>query len=784
MFKNYIKIALRNLFKNKVYSFINIFGLAIGITCASLIFLWVEVEVNYDDYFTNKELLYKVKTFLPNENSTNTYDATPALLASGIQTDIPGIQNTARTSASRQELFSIGDKSFYLKGNNVDPAFLEMFQLNFLEGSSSTAFMEPYSILLTQKSAIKIFGSAKDLINKTVKFNNDQEYVVKGIVEDLPENTSLDFEWLSPFQIYENENEWTKYWASLGVITYVQLKHADDLPGINKKIYNYISTKQDDAIAKIALYPMTRWRLYDSFENGKEIPGRSKYVNLFSLIAWIILIIACINFMNLSTARSQKRAGEVGVRKALGAGKSGLIYQFMGESLITALLSSVLAVVLLFSLLPFFNTIVEKELTVQILNPTHLGMLLGIALLCGLISGIFPAFYLSSFKPVKVLKGLKVKEGSTVWIRKGLVVAQFSVSVVLIISTVLIYQQIQHVKDRNLGFDKQQLVYLDANENIQNNIIPIRNGLMESGFVEHVSLSTNTPLVKGNNTSNFNWPGKDPQKQVLITFEGVSPDYIETMGIKIKEGRDFYPNTLSDSTNILINQSFANLTGQKNIIGSIVQFQEQPLTVIGVVDDFIYNDMYEKSTPIMFYTTKYGNYLNVRFKQGADLALALPALKSIMDQNNPGYPFEYKFVDEQFEKSFKTEMLIGDLAGIFALIAILISCLGLFGLAAYTAEQRKKEIGVRKVLGSSVANIVRLLSVDFVKLVLVAVIIAIPTGYFLMDNWLQDYAYRIDINFWIFFIAAALAVSIALITVSFQAIKAAIANPVNSLRTE
>ncbi|CAM3459676.1 ABC transporter permease [Aequorivita lipolytica] len=784
MIRNYFKIALRNLSKNKGFSFINIFGLAVGITCASMIFLWVEDEIRFDDYFANKDSLYKVKTFLPNDSGTKTYDATPGLLAASMQTDIPGVVNTARSSVSNQELFSVNEKNFYVKGNFVDPSFLDMFQLNFLEGSASSAFNQLNSVVLTQKLAYKIFGSTKNIIGKTIQVDTDRQYVVQGIIEDLPDNTSFDFEWVAPFKLYENDNEWLKYWASLGVNTFVQIKANTDVSVINKKLYDYISTKQDGAIAKIELYPMTRWRLYDTFENGKEIPGRIKYVKLFSLIAWIILIIACINFMNLSTARSQKRAGEVGVRKVLGAGKSGLIFQFIGESLITALLSALLAVGLLFLLLPFFNLLIEKELSVNIFDPLHLGILLGITLLCGLISGIFPAFYLSSFKPVKVLKGLKIKEGSAVWVRKGLVVAQFSISVILIISTILIYQQIQHVKDRNLGFDKQHLVYIDVNENIQKNVEPIKNSLLQSGFVENVSLSTNTPLFKGSTTSNFNWQGKDPEKQVLITFEGVSPDYIKSMGIKLKEGRDFYPNIETDSSSILINKSFAKLTGLNDVVGSTIQFQDQPLTVIGVVDDFVYNNLYEKSTPLMFYASEYGNYLNIRFKRNADLSKALPALKNIMEENNPSYPFEYKFVDEQFEKSFKTETLIGELAGIFAAIAILISCLGLFGLAAYTAEQRKKEIGVRKVLGASVRNLVGLLSKDFLKLVVISCIISFPLAWWIMKDWLQDYEYRIDIGWWVFAVAGILAVLIALITVSFQAIKAAIANPVKSLRTE
>lgn len=784
MIRNYYKIALRNLWKNRGFSFLNIFGLAIGITCASLIFLWVENEVNYDDYFANKTDLYKVKTLLPNENSINTYDATSGLLADNLVVDIPGIENVARSSVSLQKLFSINEKNLYTKGNYVDSSFLDMFKLKFLKGSASTAFNQIYSVVLTQNLANKIFGSTEDVIGKRIKIDTDQEYVVSGIIENLPDNTSFDFEWLLSFKIYEKENDWLKYWASIGVVTYAELDPNADITTINKTLYNYLSSKQEGSKMKMSLYPMIHWRLYDTFDNGKEIPGRIKYVKLFSLIAWIIIIIACINFMNLSTAHSQKRAGEVGVRKVLGARKSGLILQFMGESIITALIATLLAVSLIYVSLPFFNLLVEKNLSVNIFDPLHLGILLGIAILCGLISGIFPAYYLSSFKPVKVLKGLKIKEGSARWVRKGLVVAQFCVSIILIISTILIYQQIQHVKNRNLGFDKQHLVYMNVNDNVQKHFWPIKNELLQSGFVDKVSMSTSTPLNKDGSAANFNWQGKNPEKQVMITYEGITPDYIKTIGINVKAGRDFYPNVANDSTSILINQAFADIIGNKNIVGSTIQWEDEPLTIVGVVDDFVYNNLYEKSSPLLFYSNTHGNYLNIRFKKNANLSKALPALKAVMAQNNPSHPFEYKFVDDQFEKTFKMETLIGELAGIFATLAILISCLGLFGLAAYTAEQRKKEIGVRKVLGASVQNLVALLSKDFLKLVLLSCVIAFPLGWWVMKGWLQDYEYRISIGWWVFALAGVSAILIALITVSFQAIRAAIANPVKSLRTE
>ena len=784
MFKNYIKIAFRNLWKKKGYSALNIFGLALGICFASLIFIWVEDEVSFDDYFANKETLYKVKDHQTYDDVTYSFDATPGFLAEAMLTDLPGINTTARSSVTLKNLFSISDKNLYAKGNYVDPSFLSLFQLKFIKGSAQTSFDQLHSLVLTEGLAVTLFGSLQDIIGKTIQVDNDQEYKVTGVIEDLPSNVSFDFQWLAPFEVYRAENDWLQYWASNGVITYASLKEHANLTKINKQLYDYVGNKQEGAIAKMELYPMTRWRLYDNFENGIEIPGKIKYVKLFSLIAWIILTIACINFMNLSTARSQKRAGEVGVRKVLGAKKGGLIFQFLAESIILALLSAFFAVILLYIALPIFNALVEKQLSVQLFNPIHIGALLSISLGCGLLSGILPAYYLSSFKPVSVLKGLKIKEGSSVWVRKSLVIVQFSISIVLIIGTILIYQQIQHIKNRNLGFDKEHLIYLDVNEQIYNHFEPLKDQILKSGYVSHVALSSNTPLVKGTNTGNFNWKGKDPNKEVLINFEGVTSDYTNTMGMTLQEGRNFYSNIKIDSSSVLINQAFADIIDNPNIIGSTITFHNKTFNVIGVLNDFVFNNIYSKSGPLVFYPNTNGNYLNMRLSEGVSISKALAELKNIFEKMNTGYPFEFKFADEQFENKFKTESLISKLAGVFAALAILISCLGLFGLAAYTAEQRTKEVGVRKVLGASVQNLVGLLSKDFLKLVFISLLISCPLAWWIMKDWLQNYEYRIEIEWWVFVFAGVVALCVAFLTVSFQAIKAAIANPVKSLRTE
>jgi putative ABC transport system permease protein len=785
MFKNYLKTTFRNLLKNKGYTFLNIFGLAIGIACAALIFLWVEDEVSFNDYFSNRDNLYKVKDHQTYDGNTFTFDATPGPMAQGIKSEIPGIKNSARASWTSQSMFSLDDKNINEMGFYVDSSFLSMFQLTFIKGNPSSAFSQLYSIVITEKMANKFFNST-DVLGKTLKVDNKQDYVISGVIEDLPENVSLKFDWLAPFKLYEEQNQWLKQWGNNGVITYVETDPNANINSINKKLYNYLDSKQKDLVAKFSIYPMSRWRLYDSFENGKEIPGRIKYVNLFSLIAWIILIIACINFMNLSTARSEQRAREVGVRKVLGAGKGKLIGQFIGESLILALISAVIAVAIIYLSLPAFNSLVEKQLSLNLTNPLHIGGILAIAIICGLIAGSYPAFYLSSFNPIMVLKGLKIKtSGSAGFIRKGLVVTQFSISIILIISTILIYQQIHHIKNRDLGYNKQDLIYVQLQGKMRQHFNAIKNDLLSTGVVKNASLSNSRVLNLGSNTGDFGWTGKDPNKQVLITVEGVSPEYISTMGMHLKSGRDFYPDSKSDSNNIIINQTLAKMISNKNAVGDIITRDAQTYTIVGVINDFIYNDMYSQSSPlILFPDTSNTNFLTIRLKETSNLKTALSKVENVIKSANPGFPFEYKFVDEQFDQLFKTETLIGKLASVFAVLAIFISCLGLFGLAAYTAERRTKEIGIRKVLGASANGLAGLLSKDFLKLVAISCMISFPIAWWIMNNWLESYAYRIKINWMIFLVAGLLALFIALITVSFQAIKAAMANPVNSLRSE
>jgi len=785
MFTNYLKITFRNILRNKTYNLLNIVGLAIGITCAALIMLWVEDELNYDHFFPNRNNLYIVKDKQTYEGKTSVFDATPGPLAQAIKAEIPGIKTTARTTWGNEMLFSLADRSIYETGRYADVGFLNMFSVPFIKGNAATAFAQMYSVVISEKMAKKFYGST-DIIGKTLKVDNKQDYVVTGVFKDLPENLSLKFDWLISFKIYEEQNQWLTQWGSNAIITYVEIEPRANVAAINKPLYGIVQKRNPEHNAKMMLYPFNRIRLYNRFDdNGNEKDGLIKNVRLFSLIAWIILIIACINFMNLATARSERRAKEVGIRKVVGATKQKLIVQFISESVLLSFISMLLAIAIVLLVLPAFNNLVNKHLSLQLFQPLHLVGLIAITLVCGFIAGSYPAFYLSSFNPVHVLKSAKIKTGSAAFIRKMLVVIQFSASVILIICTVIIYQQIQYGKEKDLGFKKDNLITTWLRGDMKTHFSAIKNDLIHTGVVENASISNSNVLGMGSNTSDFTWEGKASDKQVLITIEGISAEYIATQGMQLKQGRAFYENLKADSNNVIINETLEKTIKNKNIIGSVISWGDRKCIVVGVVKDFVSNNVYKPADPLIMYAnTSNANLMSIRLKANANLTTALPRVEKVIKTNNPGYPFSYEFVDETFGRMFKAENLIAKLAGIFAALAIIISCLGLFGLASFTAEKRTKEIGIRKILGASVSGITELLSKDFLKPVLLSVVIAFPVAWWLMMTWLKDYADKISIHWWVFALVGLLVLLIALTTVSFQAIKAAIANPVKSLRTE
>jgi predicted permease len=788
MILNYIKIAFRTLSKNKGYSFLNIFGLAIGITCASLIFLWVEDEMGYNTNFDKQDQVFYVPTNQSYEGEWRTFYSTPGPLARAMKDEIPGVEKAAR-SYSDTPLFTVGETIINRFGRYVDEDFLDIFSLKFVEGNRTNAFNNPEAIIISQKMAEDLFGKNVKVVGSILKINNRDNFIISGVIEDLPDNVTFSFEWLAPFERIAQGQEWMTSWGNNFADTFALLAPNANKEMVDKQLRELLPKKNPenntgDVVA--ILHSIKDWHLRSKFEDGKIVGGRVTYVKLFTAIAFIILLIACINFMNLSTARSEKRANEVGVRKAMGSGRSRLITQFISEALILAFISTLISVVLIAVLLPQFNLLINKNLSLGLGEPSHLLALIGITILCGVLAGLYPAFYLSSFKPVEVLKGIKVSQGSAPYIRKGLVIGQFTISIVFIISTILVYQQIQHVKNRELGYDKEQLISMSATGEIVNKFSTIHQSLLNTGAVKNTGLSNAQLMTGGYNGSGLRWTGatQEVSEDILISFRYITPSFFDTTGIQLVEGRGFNDNVASDSTSVIISQSFAKLMGEGSALGKQIT-RGDTYTVVGVVKDFLYGNMYGTSDPVMFYNyPDEGNHFYIKLNDKYATSEALSKIEAVIKQHNPAFPFEYTFVDQRFDAKFRSEQLVSNLSRIFALLAIIISCLGLFGLAAYTAEQRSKEIGVRKVLGASVSGIVRLLSKDFLKLVGLSIIISVPIAWYIMQGWLQDYAYRIEISWWIFIAAGVIALLIAMLTVSFQAIKAAVANPVKSLKTE
>lgn len=786
MIKNYFKVAFRQLIKNKGYSFLNILGLSLGMACALLILLWVNDEYQYNKFHKNYSRLYQVMENQSYEGKTYTFAALPGKFGPAIKQELPEIKYSARADWGSRLLFSLGDKSIYERGLFTDPDFLKMFSFKILKGDPTALLTDPSSMIITDKMAEKFFGK-EDPVGKTLKVNSDKSYTIAGLVEEPPLSSNIRFSWLASFKIYEEKNKWLESWGSNGIQTFVELKKGADPKQLNKKLFNFITNKDTSGIAKPFLLSVDDWRLRNNFEEGKQTGGRIEFVRLFMIIAIIIIVIACINFMNLSTARSEQRAREVGVRKAMGAGRGVLIKQFFSESILMAFSAMLIAALIVWLVLPLFNTLVEKKLSFALSNPVIWAGLPLMAFICGVLAGSYPSLYLSSFNPVTVFKGLRVgKNSAIVYVRKGLVVTQFVISIVLIISTIIIYNQIKHVKNRHLGYNKENVILTSLNGDMSKHIPTLYNELMATGVVENAAASNSRVLNIGSSSGDFNWKGKMPNSELLVTMEWVSPQYIPTMGMKLKAGRNFYDDISNDSSNIIINETFAKIIGKENPVGDIITRDEgRQLTIVGVVKDFVFNDMYRKPDPlILFCDTSNINQLLVKLKANQDATKALAKVETVIKSSEPAYPFEYRFMDAEFDNLFKSEAVVGKLSRIFAFLAILISCLGLFGLAAYTAERRTKEIGIRKVLGATISNLIALLSKDFLRLVAIASVIAFPLAWWMMHKFLQGFAYRITIQWWVFVVAGLLAAVIALFTVSFQAVKAAVANPVKSLRTE
>jgi putative ABC transport system permease protein len=793
MLRNHLTTTIRSWRKSPAHSILNITGLALGIACAALILLWVEDELNWDHQVPDRNRVYMTRMNMPYQGMITSFTQVPGLLGPAAEKGIPGIQHSFRYSDGERKLFTVGDKTLYEDGTYADSGYFDITKIPFIKGTPRGCLRQPHSIVITASTAKKFFAD-EDPMGKTMRMNNTINYTVTGVVPDFPNNNSLGFHWLTSFDDYLVDQPWLSIWSNWGRPVVFELEPGADPNIVASRLAAMVRPKDKEyAHIDMLLWPMKDWHLYDNYTNGKPDGGQIKFVKLFSLIASIILLIACINFMNLATARAGQRAREVGVRKTLGALKQSLISRFIAESLLLSFLSVALAVLLVYLALPAFNNLVNKELTFNPLQPIHLAGLIGIGIVCGLLSGSYPAFYLSAFNPVTVLKGMKVNpKGSAGFIRKALVTIQFVSSVILIVCTIIIYQQIRHIKDRDLGLDKQNLAYLDVQGKMGEHYEAIWDHLMTTGVLQSVALSFSPPLNvwSGTDNTHLQWEGDDVSTKQFINQEEISPGYIATMGMKLKEGRDFYPDANVDTLSVLINESLARVMGKAGKVGNRITSTDgnPPMTIVGIIRNFVFGNMYGTPTPAIFFcnpsNNRYANSLDMRLKPGVNIPAAIDKITAVIKADNPGYPVEVKFADTEFQQRFDSETRIGELAGLFAALAILISCLGLFGLAAYTAELRTKELGIRKVLGASVSGLAGLLSREFIQLVGLSCLIAFPLSWWAMSNWLASYPYRTPIYWWVFAAAGLGALLIALLTVIAQALKAALANPVKTLRSE
>lgn len=789
MFKNYFIITIRNLFRNGFYSFINIAGLAIGITCSILILLWVTDELSFDKFHPKADRLYQVWANATFNGKINSWTSVPLPTYEAMKTADSHIKRAVITDWGGGHLIAVDDDKRLIKqGFFVSEEFLEMFEFPLVSGDPQQVLDNPSAIVITESTAKALFGD-QDPMNKVIRIDNENDLTVSGVLKDIPKHSSFQFDFLMTWKFREQISEWvrnnTTNWGNYSFQVFVELNEPTDVPAVAASIKGILAEHgETENKSEFFIYPMLRWRLHGSFDNGVETGGMNDYVQMFTIIAILIIVIACINFMNLATARSERRAREVGIRKSVGSRRIELILQFLGESTFIAFIAFVIAILLAQLLLPYYNQLVEKELSIQFTSKAFWIYSLALIFVTGIVSGSYPAFYLSSFQPAKVLKGkVTVGRGASAP-RKILVTAQFGFSILLIIGTIVIYQQIQLVKGRALGYDQENLITVNYTNEVSKNFSVIKQELLQSGVIEAVTKS-NSAITDINSNNFLGWPGKPEDLRVIFTTIATEYDYTKTMGIKLLAGRDFSEDFKSDTAAILINKAALDLMNLEDPIGTALDLWGGKRKLIGVVDDVLMGSPFTPVKPMfVILDPNWIDVVSVRLRKTKDLQASIQIVKGIFEKYAPAYPFEYKFSDVEFQKKYTTINLTSTLASLFATLTIIITGLGLFGLASYTAEQRTKEIGIRKVLGASVSSLVGLMSRDFSILVILAFSLSAPLAWWLLDQYLERYAIRTVIGWWVFPLTGIIALGFALAIVSTQALRAAHANPANSLRSE
>lgn len=785
MIFSYLKVAFRNLRKNRFFTLINIAGLTIGMTSTLLILLWVNSERSWDKDQKHYEDIYHVYINRDFNGEITTGDDMMFPLPSAAKAAIPEVEAAAVASFPGDVQMTVGDKKLNRRSITTTPEFLDIFNYDFLEGTSA-ALKDTDAILITESTARSLFNRI-NVVGETIKLNNDRSVVVKAVLKDPAPNSTVQFDLV---QSYNQSSEWVKNastdWVNCGNRVFFRLKPGSNMAAVEAKTIALIRDKTGSenptTRGQIVLHPMSKWRLYEEYRDGKNTGGRIQYVRLFTWVAVVILLIACVNFMNLSTARSEKRAKEVGIRKTLGSMRKQLVFQFVTESVLMALFSFVLAVLFMFLLVEPFSQLLHQKINVPYSDPASWGIMAAIILFTGFIAGSYPAFYLSSFQPVKILKGAFVSGKQYLAPRKILVTAQFVISFLLISATILIYQQLQYVQNRDLGYSQDNLLMVNSSRQADRQLQALKNDLYATGMVEAVNRTGNQITDIFGYTSGISYSGMPESKNLVIGFMFTDYDFAKTMKVKVLEGRDLQP---ADSNNVILNKEAVRLLGLKDAIGTKLNWAGKERLLVGVIDNFVINSPYGSPEPLMLVSgSGWNGRINIRFRDNVDIKKAVAAVETIYNRYSPDYLFEYRFIDEFFNEKFNNEQLIGSLSVIFSGLAIFVCCLGLFGLVSFAIERRKKEIGIRKVLGASVQQLLVLMSKEFFLLIALAFLIAIPLTWWMMKDWLTNYAYRIEINPVVFLVVAALVVFIALVTISLNASRAALKNPVTSLRSE
>ncbi len=790
MLKNYFAVAVRNIFRNKMFSIVNIMGLAFGMGSALLIFLWINDEMGVDKFHKDVSQIYRV---MENQKYTDgrlfTFSSTPGPMAPFIKDKYPEITLASRFTWPVNELFQVGDKAFFEEGRWVDQDFLHIFSFKVLSGDIQGALKNKNSIVIGKAMAEKFFGDT-DPVGKVLLMNTKDSFTVTAVLDELPTNSSIQFQYLLPFELFfETNKAWIDQWGNNNIRTFIQLAHGTNLDEFNAKLKYEIKEHEKDSHTELFAYPFAESYLYGDFENGVQSGGRIEYVRIFFIVAVFVLVIACINFMNLATAQASKRAKEVGLRKVIGAFPQQLFRQFMGESFLTVLLSAIIALLLVALTIPAFNQLTGKHLGLFLLDFNILLIFVAILLFTSFLAGSYPAFFISGYKPVEVLKGQLKSGSSAAFFRKILVVLQFSFSIILIISTVVVYRQMNFMENRDIGFQRENVFYMWMQGEMGDKFEAVRQQMLADPSIESVSASSQLPIDIGNSTTGVQWEGKDPDERILFTNLTVDYDFIQMMKMTMVEGRAFDRNIVNDSANYIVNEKAASKFGFKS--GTA----DQELTmwsrkgkIVGVVKDFNFGSLHNPIEPLILRIPRDNsrneyNCLLVRTKPGQN-AQALKHAEGIWKQFASVYPFRYSFLNQDWENFYKAEGQRGKVFNAMSFLSIFISCLGLFGLSAFSAERRTKELGIRKVLGASRSGLVGLMGKEFAVLVLIAAALGCPVGWYFMNEWLTSYAFHVEVG-WISLLAAAVAcMAVSLVTVAYHSLKVSAANPANSLRYE